>query len=109
MSEGLGSNSLGFSCYSCGKQHEGLFVTRGDTCAGCSRDLRVCKNCRHYSTKHYNECAETIAERIVDKEKANFCDLFSPNKGAGGATREPTREELWAKAAALFQKPKGDS
>ncbi|MEO5331690.1 MAG: hypothetical protein H7839_06670 [Magnetococcus sp. YQC-5] len=49
---------------------------RSDVCVGCSKDTRVCLNCRFHDPGSYNECRETVAERIVDKERANFCDHF---------------------------------
>jgi hypothetical protein len=51
-------------------------VSRGETCPKCSRDVRVCKNCNFFDKKYFNECREPRAERVVDKEKANFCDYF---------------------------------
>jgi len=32
--------------------------------------------CDFYDPKIYNECRETSAERVVHKEKKNFCDYF---------------------------------
>ncbi|MBF0179974.1 MAG: hypothetical protein HQM03_08120 [Magnetococcales bacterium] len=54
---------------------------RSDTCAACSSDTRVCLNCRFHDPGSYNECRESVAERIVEKERANFCDFFK-SKGA---------------------------
>ncbi|NGZ06294.1 MAG: hypothetical protein G8237_08050 [Magnetococcales bacterium] len=54
---------------------------RSDTCSGCMKDTRVCLNCRFHDAGSYNECRESVAERIVDKEKSNFCDHFM-SKGA---------------------------
>ena len=81
-------------------------VSRNDTCPHCNRDLRCCKQCHFYDPGAYNECREVSAERIVDKERANFCDFFVPNGekvGIGGGGVNRTRE---AKAAleALFKK-----
>jgi hypothetical protein len=45
-------------------------------CPFCSNDLHICKNCNFYDEKSYNECKESSADRIVDKEKANFCEYF---------------------------------
>lgn len=90
------------NCYACGASLEGLTYFRGDTCPSCSRDLRVCKNCSHYSPQQYNECKETIADRVTDKEKANFCDLFSPGGGSAGGGSS-SREALRAAAAKLFK------
>ncbi|MBF0627140.1 MAG: hypothetical protein HQL91_02865 [Magnetococcales bacterium] len=49
---------------------------RSDVCSGCTKDTRVCLNCRFHDPGSYNECQERVAERIVDKERANFCDFF---------------------------------
>ena len=62
-------------------------VSRQDTCPHCHRDLRCCKQCKFYDQNAYNECKEVMAERIVDKERSNFCDCFIPigSKGGGGS------------------------
>jgi len=51
-------------------------VSRNDSCPHCSRDLRCCKQCKFYDPHAYNECREVLAERIVDKERANICEYF---------------------------------
>ena len=45
-------------------------------CSDCGKDLRACKNCRHYRP---GGCAESITEKPPDIERANFCDWFSLN------------------------------
>ncbi|MFH1351584.1 MAG: hypothetical protein ABII26_11725 [Pseudomonadota bacterium] len=51
-------------------------VNRQDMCPQCNRDLRCCKQCKFYDPDAYNECREVSAERIIDKERASFCDHF---------------------------------
>jgi hypothetical protein len=51
-------------------------VSRSDTCPHCRHDLRCCLQCKFYDPGSYNECKEVSAERVVDKERANFCDYF---------------------------------
>jgi hypothetical protein len=51
-------------------------VSRNDTCPECGRDLHSCLQCKFYDPGSYNECKETSADRVVDKERANFCDYF---------------------------------
>ena len=51
-------------------------IERNDTCPNCRNDLRSCKQCNYYDPHAYNECKEVQAERIVDKERANFCEYF---------------------------------
>jgi len=57
--------------------------------------------CKFYDPKVYNECIEVNAERIVDKEKANFCDYFSLSAAAKAG---PSSDELIKNAEALFKK-----
>ena len=75
-------------------------VSRREECHQCSSSIRCCKMCRFYDTSSYNECREPQADRIVDKEKANFCDFFElvGHKSDGG-----NKESLVAAAKALFK------
>ena len=81
-------------------------VGRQDTCPHCNRDLRCCKQCGFYDTSAYNDCREVSAERIIDKERANFCDYFVPKgeTSVGGSYRrtKDAKEAL----EALFKKKK---
>ena len=51
-------------------------VSRNDTCPKCGRDLHCCLQCKFYDSGSYNECKEVLAERTVDKERANICEYF---------------------------------
>lgn len=75
---------------------------RGDVCPHCRNDLRVCKNCTFYDAKAYNECREPAADRVVDKERANFCDFFSPF--GGQRDMDAKADDARAKLEALFKK-----
>ena len=90
------------SCWSCGTKIEANNYARADICTGCRRDTRVCKNCTHYDPKLHNECKETQADRIVDKEKSNFCDYFLPRTTPFGSTT--STQNIRAAAEALFKK-----
>jgi len=64
-------------CFHCKKVLEGAKRPgRAESCPHCGSDVRVCLNCGFYDAKSYNECREPVAERVVDKEKANFCEFF---------------------------------
>ncbi len=91
------------SCYKCGFELDpDSHYGRQDTCPGCHTDTRICYHCLHYDSTCYNECAEPIAERVVDKGKSNFCDYFSPGSQKSKLT---SQKELALKAAeALFKK-----
>ena len=56
--------------------------------------MRVCKNCAFYDTSAYNECHEIQAERVVDKERANFCDYFKPRIGGRGQASTEKEDAL---------------
>ena len=65
-------------------------VNRNDTCPHCDRDLRCCKQCKYFDPSAYNECREVLADRITEKERANFCDYFvlrGSKRGSGSANR----------------------
>lgn len=66
-------------CHRCGAGHEieGP-LSRSTLCSSCGVELRCCLNCRFYDRSAYNECGEPAAERVVEKERANFCDHFTP-------------------------------
>lgn len=51
-------------------------VTRSEECNQCYSDIRCCNMCEHFCDKSYNQCREPSAQRITDKDKANFCDYY---------------------------------
>lgn len=91
-------------CYNCKKNIPilGSFkIVRTEVCPYCMRSLHCCKMCTFFDSKVYNECRETNAERIVDKEKANFCDYFNLSDGKNA---EDVKKDLLSAADALFKK-----
>jgi hypothetical protein len=83
-------------CWKCGAEIQEISgarkVLKTDSCLQCGNDLHCCKNCRHYDPQYHNECRETQAEWVSDKERANFCDYFTPSllSGKGGPDRSST-------------------
>ena len=73
-----------------------------EECCFCRADLHVCKNCEFYDAKAYNECRETSADVVREKERANFCDFFSGKTSGSG--EEDKAAKLRAAADALFKK-----
>ncbi len=73
-------------CYRCNAELsiEGP-VSRRDACQKCGTSIHACKFCHFYDRTAYNECREPSADRVVDKEKENFCDYFTLRKGSAGA------------------------
>lgn len=73
-----------------------------DHCSKCDRPLHVCLNCTFHDPAYNNQCREPMAERVVAKDRANFCEYFAPPARArkSAADGSPTRDRL----AALFKK-----
>jgi hypothetical protein len=74
-------------CFACNDQigiAAGERVGFRDSCDRCPADLHVCRNCAHHDPSAYNECRESNAERVGDRERANRCDYFVPGEGGGG-------------------------
>lgn len=91
-------------CFNCNTTLEfegGSKIHRSEECPKCFSDLYCCKMCTHYDTKSYNECRETQAERITEKDKNNFCDFFVLRGSSNNSNGE--QEDLLAKANSLFK------
>lgn len=96
---------MSLQCHKCGKALSDTFkimVSRSDTCPACMADIRCCKMCHFYDPKSYNECRETQADRVPEKEKANFCDYFKIATSYNEAEKQ--RQDALARAQALFKK-----
>ncbi len=82
-------------CYRCGRPAalatDGRVGVRAE-CESCGADLHVCRGCIHHDPGAYNECRESSAERVLDKERANHCDYFSPREGQGAVAESPASE-----------------
>ena len=76
-------------------------ISRSEECHHCYAALRSCHMCKFYDKNSYNECKEPTAERVLDKEKANFCDFFK--LGISDSSADKT-QDLLAQANALFKK-----
>lgn len=72
-------------------------VGRGDTCPFCNAEAHCCLNCLHYDPSVYNECRETNADRVLEKDRANFCEYFTfapDRKPRKGSQKNNTLEKL---------------
>jgi hypothetical protein len=87
-------------CFSCGAVTAlatGERIGFGDRCERCDADLHVCRNCRFHDPSAYNECRESSAERVRDRDRANRCEYFSPGDredGDGVSARSAARAAL---------------
>lgn len=91
-------------CFRCAQLIPENNLGRQDTCAHCGADTRVCKNCKNFDERANNMCREEQAMRVVEKEKANFCEWFQARQGTVAGTGAPTKDSLKTAADALFGK-----
>lgn len=96
-------NNNEVTCYACHKPtglSAGQKISLKEECPYCYASIHCCKMCKFYDITAYNECRESSADRIVEKEKANFCDYFILK---GGSDDEGKDDDLLAAANALFK------
>jgi len=100
------AHGCGVRCHGCGAERELAPSERigfREACEACGRDLHVCLNCRFHDPTAYNECRETNAERVADRDRANRCDYFAPGEGGGRAADDP-QAAARSQLDALFKK-----
>jgi len=71
-------------CWRCGESLKNLILplSRREECAECGAEQHVCKLCKNNDPRRSSGCNEDLAEDILDKESANFCDYFAPSSDA---------------------------
>jgi hypothetical protein len=97
-------SNLILKCHACGTELSFPGTPgRRDECSKCHADVHACKNCKHYDYKAYNECREPSADRVQEKDRANFCDFFAGADPSGSSAADK-QKDLRAAAEALFRK-----
>lgn len=83
------SDSPALVCWRCGAAIEEsvLPLRREEVCTSCNADLHVCKLCRFFNPRLSDGCDEPIAGGVTNKERANFCDYFTPSASAFAGRR----------------------
>lgn len=76
-------------------------VGRRDECPQCKRDLHACLQCRFYDRSYHNQCRESQAEYVGDKERSNFCDYFQ--FGRESENEKSAAEDAKRKLEGLFK------
>ena len=91
-------------CHSCKKglnlEASGR-VMRSDECPHCYANIHCCKMCDFYDKSAYNDCRESNADRILEKEMANFCDYFI--LCSAGKSGDNKKDDLLDAANSLFK------
>lgn len=93
-------------CVFCGTSIEfapGERVGRRDECPQCRRDLHACLQCRFYERSAHNQCRESQAGIVADKEGANFCEFFAFGREGVAPGQDPAQEAK-LKLEGLFRK-----
>lgn len=91
-----------YFCHACQKELELKDKPgRKDCCPYCEVELHCCLNCRFYSPGMHNDCQETQAEWVADKERSNFCDYFTFKD----SKQEDVDDTARTKFEDLFRKP----
>ena len=78
-------------------------IGRSEVCSGCGKDLHVCRNCRFHEPQAYNACHEPQAERVIDKDRGNFCEYFSFREAGPETGRPAAAPSAKEKLATLFK------
>ncbi|MFT6898641.1 MAG: hypothetical protein ACJA13_003065 [Paraglaciecola sp.] len=93
-----------FICWKCGAKLLDVILpmSRREECSQCHCDQHVCKMCVYYDSASRISCLEEHAEYIADRERANFCDYFSPSNAAFNASARQKQQQAKARLAALF-------
>ena len=92
-----------FSCRAALDFSQAANVPRGEVCSQCRADVRVCLNCSHYDAAAYNQCRESMADRVLDKDRSNFCDYFRL-RGSDNQAKTSEKEAALKKLDELFAK-----
>ncbi|MFD2113418.1 hypothetical protein [Thiorhodococcus fuscus] len=90
-------------CWNCGRALTAADYGREASCRACDKPTRCCRNCAHYAPGRANACREPMVERVLDKTRANFCELFEPTSpdAAGNGRADP--DQLRSAADDLFK------
>ncbi len=67
-------------CWACGTVLQDRLVKKisfREVCEVCAVDLHSCSGCKFFQLGLSNNCKVPGTEKIVDREKNNFCDDFS--------------------------------
>ncbi len=98
------SRSMSVQCWHCGSELKEILLpfSRREVCPHCNHDLHVCKACIHYASNLSSSCKEDRAEFVAERNKANFCEFFTPNPLPYQQTTHSEADRAKAQLAQLF-------
>ena len=90
-------------CFFCDKplKLKGKISIR-ESCPECGMDAHVCLNCDFYDLGHSNDCRETQAEPVRDRDRRNVCEYFVLSES--GKSADPSLDKARAGLEELFKK-----
>ncbi len=91
------------SCWNCGADMKASDYGRESNCLQCGKPTKVCLNCRWYAPSRPNACEEPMADPVMDKQRANFCNFFEPDSERKGGTEQQADADHLAAAEDLFK------
>lgn len=96
---------MDLTCCHCGKKLQFPDrIGRRDVCPFCGMDLRCCLHCLFYDPAYAGGCKEPQAERVLEKDRSNFCDYFAVRKSSDTGRRREQDKSSKEKLEALFKK-----
>lgn len=100
MAPGERTDRTRLQCWKCGADLKSVPrpFSRFAECPACKIELHVCRMCRHYDLRYVGQCNHDFADKVLVKDKANFCSHFKPSarayEGGGAPTKEKAQQEL---------------
>lgn len=96
-------------CWKCGAELKSVPrpFSRFAECPGCKTELHVCRMCRHYDLRYVGQCNHDFADKVLVKDKANFCSHFKPSPHAFEGAGDPEKEKAEQALQSLFGEPGG--
>ena len=99
------------TCWKCGASLAEVPVpfARVAECSVCRADLHVCRMCVFFDPGVRRGCKEPVADEVSDRERANFCGYFTPERGLGPGVEDGTSQAARAELDSLFGLPSSDA
>jgi len=81
-------------------------IGRQEVCIFCGSDLHCCLNCGFHKIGAYNDCLEPQADRVIVKNRSNFCDYFKFGSVPQASQKEASEkiETAKMKLESIFKK-----
>jgi hypothetical protein len=93
-------------CWKCGASLSALALPFGrqERCRDCGADLHACRLCRHHVPRLPAQCDLPDIEEVRAKDRANFCDHYTPVAGAWKGGTSTAADAARAELEKLFGK-----